>query len=198
MIGRLAGTLVAQRPPALVIDVAGVGYELQAPMTTFYCLPPVGGRLVLATHLVARDDAQTLYGFMTEADRNLFRALIRISGVGPRLGLTILSGMTAEEFLRCVHHQDVSTLVRLPGVGKKTAERLLFEMRDRLSTGSFDVTGVATLAPRKREGAHEEAVSALIALGYRPPEAERAVSQSFQEDLGTAALIKAALGAMLS
>ena len=132
MIGRLTGTLLAKQPPALLLDVAGVGYELEAPMTTFYTLPAVGETVTLHTHLVVREDAHLLFGFASEDERRLFRALIKVSGVGARLALTILSGVSADEFVRCVQDSDTATLVRLPGIGKKTAERLIVEMRDRL------------------------------------------------------------------
>ena len=132
MIGFLRGKLVHKAPPFLVLDVQGVGYEVEAPMTTFYDLPAINEEIKLHTHLVVREDAHILFGFSTEADRTLFRTLIKVNGVGPKLALTILSGQSAEEFHRCIQDNDTQTLVRLPGVGKKTAERLVIEMRDRL------------------------------------------------------------------
>ena len=150
MIGFLRGKLVHKAPPFLVLDVQGVGYEVEAPMTTFYDLPAINEEIKLHTHLVVREDAHILFGFSTEADRTLFRTLIKVNGVGPKLALTILSGQSAEEFHRCIHDNDTQALVRLPGVGKKTAERLVIEMRDRLPdlgdsamTGT-DKTGAAT------------------------------------------------------
>ncbi|HHQ41473.1 MAG TPA: Holliday junction branch migration protein RuvA, partial [Chromatiales bacterium] len=133
MIGRLRGVVAEKRPPFLLLEVGGVGYELEAPMSTFYRLPPVGGEAVLLTHLVVRDDAQQLFGFATAAERDLFRALIRVSGVGAKMALAILSGISAEAFARCVHEGDSAALVRLPGIGRKTAERLIVEMRDRIA-----------------------------------------------------------------
>ncbi len=131
MIGRLRGTIVYKRPPQLLLDVGGVGYELDAPMSTFYDLPAVGETVTLVTHLAVREDAQVLYGFIRESDRALFRALLKVTGVGARMGLAILSGMDAQRFARCVEQQDVAALIRLPGIGRKTAERLIVEMRDR-------------------------------------------------------------------
>ena len=152
MIGFLRGKLVHKAPPFLVLDVQGVGYEVEAPMTTFYDLPAINEEIKLHTHLVVREDAHILFGFSTEADRTLFRTLIKVNGVGPKLALTILSGQSAEEFHRCIHDNDTQTLVRLPGVGKKTAERLIIEMRDRLPNLSDSVmtstgtTGTAMLS----------------------------------------------------
>ncbi|HIJ48241.1 MAG TPA: Holliday junction branch migration protein RuvA, partial [Gammaproteobacteria bacterium] len=132
MIGRLSGVLVERKPPELLVDVGGVGYELEASMSTFYQLPTVGESVVLFTHMVVREDAQLLYGFATESERRMFRALIRVRGVGAKLALAILSGMSAEDFVRSVQDENITALVRLPGVGKKTAERLVLEMKDRL------------------------------------------------------------------
>ena len=132
MIGFLRGRLIAKHPPALTIDVNGVGYELEAPMSTFYDLPAAGQEVQLFTHLVVREDAQVLYGFATDAERRLFRTLLKVSGVGPKIALGILSGISVEGFARCVEAQDAASLQRIPGVGRKTAERLLIEMRDRL------------------------------------------------------------------
>jgi Holliday junction DNA helicase RuvA len=173
MIGQLRGNLVHKQPPGLVVDVHGVGYELEAPMTTFYDLPEVGQGVTLFTHLVVREDAQLLYGFSRVGQRDLFRSLLKVNGVGPRVALAILSGMTADEFSACVAEQDAARLTRVPGIGRKTAERLVMEMRDKLQTaGGETFTVPAADAPRDPVG---EAVSALIALGYKPPEASRAV-----------------------
>ena len=171
MIGSLAGLLAHKLPPALMVEVGGVGYELEAPMSTFYSLPAVGQPVRLLTHLVVREDAHILYGFATAEERTLFRNLLKVSGVGPRIALAILSGVTAEAFALCVQSQDVASLTRIPGIGRKIAERLIVEMRDRLGTspgsGAGAVPGVTPV------GAEAEAYSALVALGYRPAEAVR-------------------------
>jgi len=173
--------LVHKQPPDILVDVGGVGYELQVPMTTLFQLPEVGGEVTLVTHFVVRDDAQLLYGFFEERDRFLFRQLIKVNGVGPKLALTILSGMDSVSFARCVSRDDISSLVALPGVGKKTAERLLIEMRDKLQDWLVDPAAagmsdaeVAVLEPAPDIVADAE--GALIALGYKPQEATRMVS----------------------
>jgi Holliday junction DNA helicase RuvA len=170
MIASLAGMLVQKAPPALTVEVGGVGYELEAPMSTFYSLPPVGQPVRLLTHLVVREDAQLLYGFSTLEERQLFRNLLRVSGVGPRIALAILSGSTAGAFAACVQAGDVSALTRIPGVGRKIAERLIVEMRDRLAAVAADGHAAMAAAP---VGMAAEAFSALVALGYRPTEATR-------------------------
>lgn len=179
MIGRLRGVLVARQPPEVLVDVAGVGYEVQVPMSTFFRLPAVGQEVSLVTHFVVREDAQLLYGFVDERDRVLFRSLIRVSGVGPKLALTLLSGMDADSFVRCVQREDLASLVALPGVGRKTAERLLVEMRDKLKDwigGSVEggAAGEGMAAPRHDIAADAE--GALVALGYKPAEAAKLVS----------------------
>jgi holliday junction DNA helicase RuvA len=174
MIGSLRGRLTAKHPPGLVIDVGGVGYEIEAPMSTFYGLPAVGAEISLFTHLVVREDAHILFGFGTERERRLFRELLKVSNVGPKLALSLLSGMSVDQFLMCIEAQDADLLVRIPGVGRKTAERLLIEMKDRIKNlGQLPgVTLVAnTLEPQA--GAQAEAFSALIALGYKPVEITR-------------------------
>ena len=168
MIGSLHGLLARKAPPQLEIEVGGVGYEVEAPMSTFYVLPGVGERVRLLTHLVVREDAHVLYGFATGEERALFRSLLKVSGVGPRIALAILSGVSASAFARCVVEQDTASLTRIPGVGRKTAERLIVEMRDRVD-GSGALTGAAS-APAAA-GAEAEAFSALVALGYKPAEA---------------------------
>ncbi|WP_435104508.1 Holliday junction branch migration protein RuvA [Arhodomonas sp. AD133] len=196
MIGRLQGTIVEKQPPTLLVDVHGVGYELEAPMSVFYELPPVGEDVVLRTHLAVREDAHVLYAFRTESERRLFRNLIRVSGVGPKLALALLSGMPAEDFVRCVEGRDINALTRLPGVGKKTAERLVMEMADRLGE-----LGAATSAPAPVNGgdtappadASGEAVSALIALGYKPAEASRLIKGIDTDGRDSEALIREAL-----
>ncbi|NEX18890.1 Holliday junction branch migration protein RuvA [Thiorhodococcus mannitoliphagus] len=176
MIGRLRGEIVSKQPPQLLLDVGGVGYELEAPMSTFYDLPAVGETVTLITHLAVREDAQVLYGFMREHDRALFRALLKVSGVGARMALAILSGMDAARFAQCVEQEDSTALTRIPGVGKKTAQRLLIEMRDRIPGLDTAMPGLSrpSAAPvDDRDQAMADAVSALVALGYRPPDASR-------------------------
>ena len=196
MIGFLRGKLVHKAPPFLVLDVQGVGYEVEAPMTTFYDLPAINEEIKLHTHLVVREDAHILFGFSTEADRTLFRTLIKVNGVGPKLALTILSGQSAEEFHRCIHDNDTQALVRLPGVGKKTAERLIIEMRDRLPglgdsvMTSADSTGV-TLPPVGKP--KQEAVSALCSLGYKPLDASKMVQNISAEGKSCEDIIRLAL-----
>lgn len=194
MIGRITGILLEKQPPQLLIDVQGVGYELEAPMSTFYQLPANGEKVVLHTHMVVREDAQLLYGFYAESERSMFRSLIRINGVGPKLALTILSGVSADEFTRCIMENDARALTALPGVGKKTAERLIVELRDKLDS---DVSLPAAATPAGVTPAPtnpvSDAVSALIALGYKAQEASRMVRAVDSDGLSTEAIIKAAL-----
>jgi Holliday junction DNA helicase RuvA len=176
MIGRLHGEIVYKHPPQLMLDVHGVGYELEAPMSTFYDLPGVGETVTLLTHLVVREDAQVLYGFLREADRALFRSLLKVTGVGARMALAILSGMDARRFALCVQQEDIAALIRLPGIGRKTAERLVIEMRDRvdgLGGGLPAAVAAGVPAPAGEDAALSDAVSALVALGYKPVEANR-------------------------
>ena len=196
MIGFLRGILVHKAPPFLVLDVQGVGYEVEAPMTTFYDLPAINSEIKLHTHLVVREDAHILFGFSAEAERTLFRTLIKVNGVGPKLALTILSGQSAEEFHRCIQDNDTQALVRLPGVGKKTAERLVIEMRDRLpdladsAATSTSKTGAATPAPGNPK---QEAVSALCSLGYKPLDASKMVQNISAEGKSCEDIIRLAL-----
>lgn len=198
MIGRLRGEIVYKRPPQLMLDVSGVGYEVEAPMSTFYALPEVGAEVTLLTHLAIRDDAHVLYGFAKEGDRELFRSLLKVSGVGAKMALAILSGMDAESFARCVQAADTAGLTRLPGVGKKTAERLIVEMRDRLDrleiVPGAAVSSVLAIAPAT-ESPSDEAVSALVALGYKPAEAQRMIRGVEAPELNSEELIRAALKA---
>jgi len=187
MIGFLRGRILRRQPPHLLIDVQGVGYEVEAPMSTFYSLPEAGAEVMLYTHLVVREDAHVLFGFGTETERRLFRALIRVNGVGPRLALTILSGVSVDNFVRCVRDNDSAALTRLPGIGKKTAERLVVEMRDRLEDTGVDVTAGAAMNPR------DEALSALVGLGYKPPEASRMLQAIKETGISSAELIRRAL-----
>ena len=195
MIGSLRGKVSAKTPPSMMLEVNGVGYELEAPMTTFYKLPEIGGEVLLYTHLVVREDAQALFGFFSENDRALFRSLIKVNGVGPKLALTILSGISTEEFFRCVQEHDAVSLVRLPGIGKKTAERLIIEMRDRIpdNTGdSVNSTQIESLS-NSQINPSREAVGALVALGYKPPEANRMINDIAVEGKSSEDLIRLAL-----
>lgn len=189
MIGSLTGVLASKQPPRLMLDVGGVGYELEAPMSTFYELPQVGSRLTLITHLLVREDAQLLYGFLTEPERILFRELLKVSGIGARIALAVLSSMSVGGFHRCIGNRDLVSLVRIPGVGKKTAERLLVEMADRLTD---DLSGGDDAAGRNAQPA-SEAESALLALGYRPAEITRMLSSVDTAGMSTESLIREAL-----
>jgi holliday junction DNA helicase RuvA len=200
MIGFLRGKLIHKAPPLLLLDVQGVGYEVEAPMTTFYNLPAIGAEILLHTHLVVREDAHILFGFSTEADRTMFRTLIKVNGVGPKLALTILSGQTAEEFHRCIHNNDTQALVRLPGVGKKTAERLVIEMRDRLpDLGDSPVSGPAlvnSVMSPTISNPKQEAISALCSLGYKPLDASKMVQNIAVEGKSCEDIIRLALQAV--
>jgi holliday junction DNA helicase RuvA len=196
MIGFLRGRLAAKHPPSLVVDVAGVGYEVEAPMSTFYGLPPVGVEVQLHTHLVVREDAHVLFGFGTERERSLFRELIKVSGVGPRIALAILSGISVDEFHRCVEADDAATLVRVPGIGRKTAERLVIEMRDRLKLLAGPMTGGVPGAPAGSPASPQaEAFSALVALGYKPAEVTRLLQKVDPSASSTEEMIRHALRA---
>ncbi len=182
MIGRIRGILIEKQATDIVVDVQGVGYEIQAPMSTIYLLPALGKEVVLHTHLVVREDAHLLYGFLSLDERHMFRSLIKISGVGPKMALAILSGMAVEEFVRTVRNNDLAALVRMPGIGKKTAERLVVEMKDKLADWSEVVTSSASLATVSASGPtdrqmSQEAETALVALGYKPQEAARVIAQ---------------------
>ncbi len=192
MIGWLRGTLIRKEPPVLLLDVGGVGYELEAPMTTFYDLPAVGETVSLYTHLVVREDAHLLYGFARESQRRQFRALLKINGIGPRVALAVLSGLSEEELIRCVTDEDVARLTQVPGIGRKTAERLIVELRDKLSG---EPAGSAAPAATARDPL-AEAVSALIALGYKPQEAARVVRGVPGQGLSTEEIIRLALKSM--
>ncbi|MGD2119043.1 MAG: Holliday junction branch migration protein RuvA [Chromatiales bacterium] len=201
MIGRLAGQILHKQPPMLLLDVNGVGYEVEAPMSTFYNLPEVGGNIVLHTHLLVREDAHILFGFASESERSLFRALLKVNGVGAKMALVILSGMSADEFSFCVQSDDTSALVRLPGIGKKTAERLIIEMRDRLDKLSLSSAAPLVSAAATMDAAASpvaDAVSALVALGYKPNEASRMVRNVDAADLGSEEIIRQALQAVTS
>jgi holliday junction DNA helicase RuvA len=203
MIGRLSGKIIEKQPPQILLDVNGVGYEVQASMTTFYDLPELEQAVTLHTHLVVREDAQILYGFSTGQERLFFRNLIKINGVGPKLALTILSGISSQEFVLAVQNDDVTRLVRLPGIGKKTAERLIVEMRDKItqwmtevgSTSSFDNSLASNQDSLINQQVNpvNEAVSALISLGYKTADASKMVSRLNKEDQSSEQLIKLAL-----
>ncbi|WP_286787520.1 MULTISPECIES: Holliday junction branch migration protein RuvA [unclassified Pseudomonas] len=201
MIGRLRGSLAEKQPPHVIIDVNGVGYELEVPMTTLYRLPSLGEPVTLHTHLVVREDAHLLYGFFEKRERELFRELIRLNGVGPKLALALMSGFEVDELVRCVQAQDASALVKIPGVGKKTAERLLVELKDRFkaweSLPSIAPLMMETAAGKPVVTAETDAVSALVSLGFKPREASRAVSAIAEEGLSSEDLIRRALKGMV-
>ncbi|KKC98188.1 MULTISPECIES: Holliday junction branch migration protein RuvA [Photobacterium] len=206
MIGRLRGIILEKQPPEVVIEAAGIGYEVQMPMSCFYELPEAGQEVTIATHFVVREDAQLLYGFNKKSERDLFREVIKANGVGPKLGLAILSALTASQFVLCVENEDISTLVKIPGVGKKTAERLLVEMKDRLKgwgegdlfTPALDTAASqAQSAASEKNRAEDEAVSALIALGYKPQQASKVVAQVAQDDMPSEVIIREALRSMV-
>jgi Holliday junction DNA helicase RuvA len=189
MIGFLRGTLVSKHPPELTLDVGGGGYELEAPMSTFYQLPNVGEPITILTHFLVREDAQLLYGFSTEPERALFRNLLKVSGVGGRVALGILSGISVEGFSRCVLDRDLVTLTRIPGIGRKTAERLLVEMKDRLNKTGIQGSKVASI----EDGAEGQAYGALLALGYKAAEVSRMLSEIDKAQMGPEDLIREAL-----
>ncbi len=195
MIGRLRGVLIEKKPPGLLIDVGGVGYELEAPMSTFYQLPELQQPVTLFTHLTVREDAHLLFGFVTEGERRLFRTLLKVNGVGSRLALTILSGSSVDEFAQCINAGDVQRLIRLPGVGKKTAERLIVEMRDRLADWTSGLTEIALSVPLHTPEADPvaDALSGMIALGYKPQEASRFVHAVTTAGLSSERIIREAL-----
>jgi len=197
MIGFLRGRLAAKHPPQLLVDVGGVGYEVEVPMSTFYGLPATGAEVNLFTHLVVREDAHILFAFGTERERRLFRELLKVSSVGPKLALSLLSGMSVDGFLQCIESQDADSLVRIPGVGRKTAERLIIEMRDRIKNFGA-VGGVAAVGGGIVEGPggpQAEAFAALIALGYKPAEVTRLLKSVDASVQTTGELIRGALQA---
>ncbi|SEL63897.1 Holliday junction DNA helicase subunit RuvA [Colwellia chukchiensis] len=205
MIGRLRGILIEKVAPEILIECHGVGYEVTMPMTSIYALGEVNEEAVLYTHFVVREDAQLLYGFANKIERKLFRLLIKVNGVGPKLALAILSGMSADQFVSSVMHDDISTIVKIPGVGKKTAERLLIEMRDRLKDWQVDSSVALAhmqssddkLANNFVNGAKGDAINALVSLGYSQPQADKAVKAVFANGNSSEDLIRKALKAML-
>jgi holliday junction DNA helicase RuvA len=190
MIGSLRGRIASKTPPQLTVDVGGLGYELEAPMSTFFHLPAVGEEVRLLTHLVVREDAHVLYAFGTEEERRLFLSLIKVSGVGPKIALALLSGISVTAFAECVQREDIAALTRIPGVGRKTAERLIVEMRDRLAAPA---AGSASAAAATGTSAESEAYGALVALGYRPAEATRLLKAVGPGTHSTEELIRRAL-----
>ncbi len=201
MIGRITGVLLEKHPPQLLVDVHGVGYEIEATMTTIYKLPEVGHQVSLYTHLQVREDAHLLYGFHTTSERQLFRTLLKVNGVGAKLALTILSGMEADAFARCVQEKDTASLVRLPGVGKKTAERLIVEMRDRLNdwepAAVLPGQSSGPVAQTQAADPVADAISALIALGYKPQEASKHVHGLDTDGMDSETIIRLALKSAL-
>lgn len=206
MIGRIRGLLVEKAPGHALVECSGLSYEIDIPYTTFLHLPEIGQEVTLHTHFAVREDAQSLFGFASRLDRDLFRLLIKVNGVGPKLAVGILSGLDAQQFIRCVEARDINALVKLPGVGKKTAERLLIEMADRIGQleGQFiaavaGVTGSGQIqaAPTAGHDPREEAESALVSLGYKPQEAARAIAKVAEPDMTREALIRLALRNMI-
>lgn len=205
MIGSLRGTLLEKHPPLLLVDVQGVGYEVHAPMTTFYQLPALGSDIHLHTHFVVREDAQLLYGFIDKSTRELFRELIRINGLGPKMALAILSALDASELVLCIQNNQINTLTKVPGIGRKTAERLLVEMRDRIShhhsnNNTESLTNTRAAASTAAPSVREDAESALLALGYKPQEAEKMVQAILKSQTvdSSEELIRLALKQMLA
>jgi holliday junction DNA helicase RuvA len=192
MIGSVRGRIASKSPPQLMVDVGGLGYELEAPMSTFFHLPAVGEEVRLLTHLVVREDAHVLYAFATESERRLFRSLIKVSGVGPKIALALLSGISVEAFSRCVANEDISALTKVPGIGRKTAERLVVEMRDRLKDPEAPA-GAGVVPVAANASPESEAYGALVALGYRPAEATRLLKAAGPGTHSTEELIRRAL-----
>lgn len=196
MIGQLRGIILAKQPPELLLDVGGVGYEVFAPMTTFYKLPEVGQEITLHTHLVVREDAQLLYGFYDLKTRSLFRTLIKVNGVGPKLALGLLSGIEVDQFIKFVHAGNSAALVSIPGVGKKTAERLIIETRDALSSWNLDNTNTTTTYLNSPSPAADDAISALISLGYKQNDAKQVVTRIAANNTSSEVIIRLALQQM--
>ncbi|XQW86296.1 Holliday junction branch migration protein RuvA [Thalassotalea piscium] len=206
MIGRLRGVLIEKIAPEILIECHGIGYEVTMPMTSIYALPELNQEAIIYTHFVVREDAQLLYGFANKTERKLFRLLIKVNGVGPKLALAILSGMSAEQFVSCVIHDDLTTIVKIPGVGKKTAERLLIEMRDRIkdwhteeNPSNFTLTANSTNAQPTAivNNVKGDAINALISLGYTQSQADKAIKSVFHPEMNSEDLIRDALKSML-
>ena len=193
MIGRLRGVIAVKQPPALLLDVAGVGYEIEAPMSTFYELPEVGREVTLHTHLAIKEDAHSLYGFAQESERTLFRALIKVSGVGAKTALSVLSGISVDDFARVIQRADLAALQRVPGIGKKTAERLLLELKDKLAQALPHAAASLAAPPATApDSAQNDILNALLALGYNEREAARA-TKPLADDIDVATGIREAL-----
>lgn len=204
MIGRLRGIILEKQPPLVLLEASGVGYEVHMPMTCFYELPDAGKETIVFTHFVVREDAQLLFGFNNKQERTLFRELIKVNGVGPKLALAILSGMSAQQFVNAVEREEPAALIKLPGIGKKTAERLVVEMKDRfkglhgdLFTPAADLVLTSPGSTTIADDAEQEAVAALVALGYKPQEASRMISKIARPDANNETLIREALRAAL-
>jgi Holliday junction DNA helicase RuvA len=191
MIGSLRGRLASKHATVLIVDCGGVGYEVETPMSTFLELPPVGDELFLHTHLVVRENSHSLYGFATDDEKILFRTLLSVSGVGAKMGLAILSGMSVRDFERCVQLEDAAMLVKIPGVGKKTAERLIIEMRDKIDKAPASVTALG--AGRVATDSRSEAIDALVSLGYKPTEVKRLLETIDVTDKSAEDIIRLAL-----
>jgi Holliday junction DNA helicase RuvA len=196
MIGRLRGILVSKQPPSLLVEVGGVGYEVEAPMSTIYDLPGIGKEVILLTHHAVKEDSVTLYGFLSEGERALFRNLLKVSGIGAKIALAVLSGVSTDHFARLVHAGDVVALTKIPGIGKKTAERIVVELRDRLD-GVSTVSGVSLRGAAAPLDAAGEATVALQQLGYKPAEVSRLVQKVAAEGDNAEAIIRKALRAAL-
>lgn len=198
MIGLLRGKLLIKQPPDLMLDVNGVGYEVQASMTTFYDLPELHAEVTLYTHFVVREDAQLLYGFSSQTERELFRHLLKVNGVGPKMALAIVSGMNPLEFNQVIHAGDIARLSRIPGVGKKTAERLVIELRDRLpKSDGHDISATDIIRAAPAVSVSDEAINALLALGYKPPQASQMIAAYADQGLSVEEMIRQALRASL-
>lgn len=198
MIGRIVGTLVEKTPPELLVDVGGIGYEISASMTTVYDLPQIGEKVTLFTHFLVKEDSQTLYGFIDKSERALFRVLIKVNGIGPKMALAVLSSMSAEELISNVQDSDVSALTRIPGVGKKTAERLIIELRDKLGQAAkTDLFSAPAVLKQVQADPRQEAEAALISLGYKPQEAAKAIAGVPTDGASSEDVIRAALKGML-
>lgn len=194
MIGRIRGTLISKRPPWVLVEVGGVGYELEVPMSTLYDMPDVGREVILLTHYANKEETVALYGFLTEAERALFRGLQKVSGIGARIALAVLSGVSTSDFARLVQAGDVAALTRIPGIGKKTAERIVVELRDRVARQAENAPPGATPVPRDPRG---EAEAALQQLGYKPAEAARLAAMAAADDDDAETIIRKALRAAL-
>ena len=197
MIGRLRGTLVSRQPPWLLVEVGGVGYDVEVPMSTLYDLPPNGKEVTLLTHYAVKDDGVALYGFLREAERSLFRHLLKVTGIGAKIALAALSGASTDEFARRVQAGDIAALTRIPGIGKKTAERIVVELRDRVEGMGVALPGVAPAPGAAPQDAAAEATIALQQLGYKPAEVARLVQKAAAEGDSAEAIIRKALRAAL-